>query len=114
MTDTIFDKIIRKEIPSKIAYEDDDFLVIHDVNPQAPIHLLILPKYNIPTLNDTNDTHQILLGKMLLLAKDLAHKFAIDEKGYRLVLNVNEDGGQTVLHIHLHLLGGREFGWPPG
>ena len=114
MTDTIFDKIIRKEIPSKIAYEDEDFLVIHDVNPQAPLHLLILPKESIPTLNDTNETHQLLLGKMLLLAKDLAQKYGVDERGYRLVLNVNEDGGQTVFHIHLHLLGGREFGWPPG
>jgi len=114
MDDTIFDKIIRKEIPAKIAYEDDKFIAINDVNPQAPLHLLIIPKENIPTLNDASDSHKQLLGEMLLLAKNLAKHFGVDEKGYRLVLNVNDDGGQTVFHLHLHLLGGREFGWPPG
>jgi histidine triad (HIT) family protein len=114
MEDTLFDKIIRKEIPSKIEYEDDKFIVIDDVNPQAPLHLLIIPKDNIPTLNDASDGNKQLLGEMLLLAKNLAKKYGVDEKGYRLVLNVNDDGGQTVFHLHLHLLGGREFGWPPG
>jgi len=114
MEDTIFDKIIRKEIPAKTVFEDDDFIVINDVNPQAPIHFLIIPKEQIPTLNDATEDHQSMLGKMLLLSSELAKKYKIDENGYRLVLNVNEDGGQTVFHIHLHLLGGREFGWPPG
>ncbi|HAW09089.1 MAG TPA: histidine triad nucleotide-binding protein [Bacteroidetes bacterium] len=114
MEDTIFDKIIRKEIPAKIVYEDDDFIVINDVNPQAPIHLLIIPKAQIPTLNDATDEHQLLFGKMILLGKQLAKQYGIADNGYRLVLNVNNDGGQTVLHIHMHLLGGREFGWPPG
>jgi histidine triad (HIT) family protein len=115
MKETIFSKIIRKEIPAKIVYEDDELLAFEDVNPQAPVHILIIPKRQIPTLNDIQDDSDILLmGKIVKVAKDLAIKMKFADEGYRLVLNCNEAGGQTVFHIHCHLLGGRQFNWPPG
>ena len=112
MEETIFDKIISKEIPSDIVYEDDNYLAFKDINPQAPIHILIIPKKRINTINDLEDEDKELIGSMVLVAKNLAKKYKIDESGYRLVWNTNKDGGQTVYHIHLHLLGGeklREF-----
>ena len=111
---TIFSKIINKEIPAEIIYEDDELLAFNDINPQAPVHILIIPKKEIKTLNDIQIEDKDILGKMILLAKDLAKKHNIDENGYRTVFNCNDDGGQTVFHIHLHLIGGRSLGWPPG
>ena len=111
---TIFSKIINKEIPAEIVYEDDELLAFNDINPQAPVHILIIPKKEIKTLNDIQIEDKDILGKMILLAKDLAKKYNIDESGYRTVFNCNDDGGQTVFHIHLHLIGGRSLSWPPG
>ncbi|MAS40073.1 MAG: histidine triad nucleotide-binding protein [Candidatus Marinimicrobia bacterium] len=114
MTKTIFEKIILREIPANIHYEDDDLIIIDDVNPVAPIHLLIIPKNKIETLNDLNDKDTELIGKMFQAAKKMANKLDIDKSGYRTIFNCNEDGGQTVYHIHLHLIGGRSLVWPPG
>ena len=111
---TIFSKIINKEIPADIIYEDDELLAFNDISPQAPVHILIIPKKEIKTLNHLEVEDQAIVGKMLLLAKDLAKKYEIDQTGYRTIFNCNEDGGQTVFHIHLHLLGGRQLSWPPG
>ena len=111
---TIFSKIINKEIPAEIVYEDDELLAFNDINPKAPVHILIIPKKEIKTLNDIQIEDKDILGKMILLAKDLAKKHKIDESGYRTVFNCNDDGGQTVFHIHLHLIGGRSLSWPPG
>lgn len=111
---TIFSKIINKEIPAEIIYEDDELLAFNDINPQAPVHILIIPKKEIKTLNDIQIEDKDILGKMILLARDLAKKYNIDESGYRTVFNCNDDGGQTVFHIHLHLIGGRSLSWPPG
>ena len=107
--DTVFGKILRGEIPANIVYEDDQVVAFHDVNPQAPVHLLIIPREPIPTLNDAGPEHEQLLGHMLLTARSLAAQQGIDEKGYRLIMNCNEEGGQTVYHLHLHLLGGRQM-----
>jgi|TARA_B100000965_G_scaffold87803_1_gene71241 histidine triad (HIT) family protein len=114
MTKTIFEKIILREIPANIHYEDEDLIVIDDINPTAPIHLLIIPKKKIETLNNLTHEDTNLVGKMIQTAKDMASKLGIDKSGYRTIFNCNEDGGQTVYHIHLHLVGGRTFGWPPG
>ena len=114
MEETIFDKIISKEIPSDIVYEDDNYLAFKDINPQAPIHILIIPKKRIATINDIDKADAESIGNMILIAKNIAKSLDIDEDGYRLVFNCNNYGGQTVYHIHLHLLGGRQFGWPPG
>jgi histidine triad (HIT) family protein len=107
MQDSIFMKIIRREIPSKIEFEDDDVIAIHDINPVAPVHLLIIPKKLIPTANDITPEDAPLIGKMYLVAKELAVKHGVAERGYRLIMNVGKDGGQTVFHIHLHLIGGK-------
>ena len=112
-SDTIFGKIIRKEIPAVIVYEDDLCLAFKDVNPQAPVHVLIIPKQPLPQLASATSEDQMLLGHLLLTAKDLAVILGLD-KGYRLVINNGENGGQTVYHLHLHLLGDRALGWPPG
>ena len=112
-SDTIFGKIIRREIPAAIVYEDDLCLAFKDVNPQAPVHVLISPKQPLPQLAAATSEDQMLLGHLLLTAKDLAVTLGLD-KGYRLVINNGEDGGQTVYHLHLHLLGDRALGWPPG
>lgn len=111
---TLFTKIMNREIPAQIVHEDERCFAIRDINPQAPIHLLIIPKIEIPTMNDTAPEHQELLGHMLLIAPELARKEGISERGYRLVINTNAHAGQTVPHIHIHLLGGRAMGWPPG
>ena len=109
---SIFQMILDKEIESEIIYEDEKIFCIKDINPVAKVHLLIIPKKRINTINDLEDEDQELIGSMVLVAKNLAKKYKIDESGYRLVWNTNKDGGQTVYHIHLHLLGGeklREF-----
>lgn len=109
----LFCKIAQGAIPASVVFEDDEIMAFRDLNPQAPKHVLIIPKKHISTLNDASDEHQTLLGKMMLGAK-IAHAEGISDSGYRLVLNINSDGGQTVYHIHLHLLGGRHMTWPPG
>lgn len=114
MTDTIFSKIIRREIPADIVYETDDILGFRDVNPQAPIHVLFIPKRAIATLNDAEPEDATLLGKLMLAAAAYAKEQGIAMDGYRCVLNCNEAGGQSVYHAHLHLLGGRAMHWPPG
>ncbi len=113
MTDTIFDKIIRREIPADIVYEDEEMLAFRDVNPQAPVHVLIIPKKVIPTHADVTDADKELLGHLHVVAAKLAQQLGLAD-GYRLVLNCQESAGQTVPHLHLHLLGGRPMRWPPG
>ena len=112
--DTIFGKIIRKEIPANIVYEDDLCLAFTDVNPQAPTHILIIPKTLIPKLSDATAADKELLGHLLLTVKQIADQVGLTENGYRVVINTGDDGGQTVFHLHLHLLGGRSLAWPPG
>ena len=111
---SLFTKIINREIPVDIVYEDEEIIAFNDINPQAPVHVLIVPKKEIVTLNDLELDDQEIIGKMFLTAKKLAVKLNIDKTGYRTVFNCNEHGGQTVFHIHLHLLGGRKLVWPPG
>ena len=110
----IFCGIINGKIPAKIEYENKNIIVFQDIRSQAPIHLLIIPKTHISTINDLEIEHKNILGEMILVAKKIAEKKNISDHGYRLTLNCNEAGGQTVYHIHLHLLGGRKFKWPPG
>lgn len=112
--DCIFCKIINGELPSKVVYEDDHVLAFHDLSPQAPTHVLIIPKKHIATLNDLQEEDAALVGRLQLTAARLAKEFGFAEEGYRVVMNCNEAGGQTVWHIHMHLLGGRALTWPPG
>lgn len=105
--DTIFTKIIDKEIPAKIAYEDDAVLAFWDISPQAPVHILIIPKKAIPTVNDVEAEDEQVLGHMFIVAAQLAKEHGIDESGYRLTVNCNRDGRQEVFHLHMHLMGGR-------
>jgi len=114
MGDTIFGKIIRREIPADIVYEDDDVLAFRDLNPQAPVHVLFIPKKPIATLNDGTPEDAVLLGKVLLAAASYAKQEGFAEDGYRTVINCNTHGGQTVYHLHVHLLAGRKLTWPPG
>lgn len=114
MGDTIFGKIIRREIPADIVYETDDVLAFRDLNPQAPVHVLFVPKRALATLNDATPTDAELIGKLMLAAADYAKRESFDKEGYRVVVNCNEQGGQTVYHLHVHLLAGRRMAWPPG
>ena len=111
---TIFKKIIDKEINADIVYENDKVLAFKDINPVSPIHILIIPKKEIPTINDISSNDKELLGEMFITAQKIAKKLNINKNGYRVGFNCNEDGGQTVFHLHMHLLGGRSFSWPPG
>ncbi len=113
MSETIFNKIIRKEIPADIIYEDELCLAFKDVNPQAPIHILIIPKKSIPKVSDAvKDDHNVL-GHLLLKAGEIANTLGVKD-AFRLVINNGEDAGQTVFHLHIHLLAGRRLNWPPG
>ena len=114
MGDTIFGKIIRREIPADIVYEDDEMLAFRDLNAQAPLHVLFIPKKPIATLNDATPDDAVLLGKVLLAAANYAKQEGFAEDGYRTVVNCNTHGGQTVYHLHVHLLAGRKLTWPPG
>jgi len=114
MSNCIFCKIGKGEIESEVVWEKDDIVAFRDVNPQAPTHILIIPKKHIPMVSKIQKEDQALVGKMILTAKEVAEREGLDEKGYRLVLNNGEFGGQAVYHIHLHLLGGRHMEWPPG
>ncbi|MBD3425951.1 MAG: HIT domain-containing protein [Candidatus Omnitrophica bacterium] len=112
--DCLFCKIIDKEIPADIVYEDDQMIAFKDINPKSPVHLLFIPKKHIANLNDVSDEDASLIGRILVKIKDLAGESDVAEKGYRVVINCNQDAGQEVFHIHVHLLGGRKFEWPPG
>lgn len=114
MTDCLFCKIVAKQIPAKIVYEDETVVAFRDINPQAPVHILIIPKQHLTTLNDVHAEYASLTGQMIIAARKLAEAESIADSGYRLVMNCNSDGGQSVYHIHLHLLGGRSMHWPPG
>ncbi len=114
MPDTIFAKIVRKEIPADIVYEDEDTLAFRDVSPQAPTHVLIVPKKPLVNLLDAGDDDGPLLGRLMQSAVHVARALGLAEGGFRVVVNVGPDGGQTVDHLHLHLLGGRPLAWPPG
>jgi histidine triad (HIT) family protein len=107
---TIFSKIIAKEIPAAIVYEDDLVLAFKDIAPQAPSHILIIPKKEIPTVNDVTAEDEAVLGRLFTVAAKIAKEQGIDTSGYRLMVNVNKDGGQEVFHLHMHLLGGRPLG----
>ncbi|HLA48602.1 MAG: histidine triad nucleotide-binding protein [Nitrospinae bacterium RIFCSPLOWO2_12_39_16] len=114
MGDCIFCKIIKGEIPSKKVYEDKDIFAFEDINPQAPVHILIVPKKHIDKSLDATDQDKELIGSIFMVANKLAKEKGIAESGFRLVVNCNRDSGQDVFHIHFHLLGGRKMKWPPG
>ncbi|MEO6054880.1 MAG: histidine triad nucleotide-binding protein [Chthoniobacterales bacterium] len=111
---TIFEKIIAREIPADIVLETDEALAFRDVNPQAPVHVLIVPKKLIPRIGEAVADHALLLGKLLLAAQQVAKNEGLTDSGFRLVINNGRDGGETVPHLHIHLLGGRPLHWPPG
>jgi histidine triad (HIT) family protein len=113
-SDCLFCKILRREIPADIADEDDRCLAFHDINPQAPTHILVIPKVHIATLNDLEADQAELVGHVIMVARRLAAEAGIDQSGYRCVWNCMGGAGQSVFHIHLHLLGGRPMHWPPG
>jgi len=114
MEDCIFCKIINKEIPASMVFEDEKMIAFNDINPQAPIHILLIPREHFASLNDIPEEKKNILSHLLLKARQIAQEKAIAEKGYRIVLNTEKDSGQEVFHIHFHLLGGRRMHWPPG
>jgi len=114
MSDDLFLKIIQREISADIVHETDDVLAFRDIDPQAPLHVLIVPKEHIRTINDLEPRHAEIVGKLVLAAREIAAAEGVAEDGYRVVMNCNAGAGQSVFHIHLHLLGGRPLGWPPG
>jgi len=114
MTDCLFCKMVAGEIQPDVVYEDEHVLAFRDVNPQAPVHVLVVPREHIATLNDLTDDHAELVGRLYLAAKRVAEKDGIAERGYRTVINCNAEAGQSVYHVHLHVLGGRHMHWPPG
>ncbi|HVM60048.1 MAG TPA: histidine triad nucleotide-binding protein [Verrucomicrobiae bacterium] len=114
MADNIFAKIVRKEIPAKIVFEDDRILAFRDIDPKAPIHILIVPKKDIARISEATGTDEPLLGHLLTAAAEIARKEGIDGSGYRLVINKGAHAGESVPHLHVHLLGGRQMAWPPG
>ena len=113
-TETIFSKIIRKEIPANIVFESENVLAFRDLNPQAPVHILIIPKKPLQDVAHADQNDQALLGELLLVAAEIAKKEGLHKDGYRLVINTGSKAGQSVFHLHVHLLGGRHFNWPPG
>jgi len=110
----LFCKIIDREIPASIVYEDERVIAFNDINPQASTHVLVIPKQHVATLNDLDSTHDAIVGELVRRASAIAKERGIDAAGYRTVFNTNRDAGQTVFHIHLHLIGGRSLAWPPG
>jgi len=114
MDKTLFERIIAREIPADIVYETDDVLAFKDINPQAPVHILVIPKKVLPKLSDAQDHDEQLLGKLLNALRQIASDMGLNDDGYRVVINNGENAGQTVFHLHLHLLAGRGFSWPPG
>ena len=113
MSDTIFTKIINREIPADIVFEDDSCIAFHDVNPQAPTHILVIPKIQIARLAEAGEENQALLGHLMLKTREIAKNLGFED-AYRVVINNGEGAGQTVFHLHIHLLAGRPFSWPPG
>ena len=111
---TLFERIAAGEIPADIVRNDDEVLAIRDINPQAPVHILVIPQRVIPRIGQARDTDAALLGKLLLAARDIAKQEGLDESGYRLVINHGPNAGESVPHLHVHLLGGRPMDWPPG
>lgn len=114
MNECLFCKIASGEIPSDIVYQDDDMLAFRDINPQAPTHILVIPRKHIETIAELSNQDSGLVGKTICLARDLAKQEGVEDSGYRLVFNNGTGAGQSMFHIHLHLLGGRSFTWPPG
>ena len=114
MADTIFGKIATGEIAADLVYEDDDLVAFRDLHPQAPTHILVIPRKPIPSLDQAGDDDALLLGRLMLAAAEIARREGIAEHGYRTVINCNAGGGQTVYHLHIHLIGGRPLQWPPG
>lgn len=113
MNECIFCKIVQGEIPSKKIYEDDKVIAFHDINPEAPVHVLIIPKQHIESANELNEENSYLVAHIFMVIKKIAKEHGIDKEGYRIVNNCGEYGGQTVPHLHFHLFGGKSFGWPP-
>lgn len=111
---TIFERIAAGEIPARIVRKDDEILAIHDVNPQTPVHILIIPRKVITRIAQAGDADSAMLGKLLLAARDIAREQGLEETGYRLVINNGPDAGESVPHMHVHLMGGRPMDWPPG
>jgi histidine triad (HIT) family protein len=111
---TLFEKIAARQIPANIAHEDDEIIAIHDINPQAPVHVLIIPKRCIARIGDAVESDDALLGRLLLASREIARKLGVFESGYRLVINHGPDAGESVPHLHVHLLAGRPLAWPPG
>lgn len=111
---TIFEKIINRDVPAKIIYESDDLIAFHDVDPKAPIHILIVPKHKLVRLADASEDDALMLGKLIVASKKVASDLGVLESGYRLVINNGPDAGESVSHLHVHLLGGRPLAWPPG
>ena len=114
MSDCLFCKILEGDIHADIVFENDDVLAFRDVNPQAPTHILIIPRQHISTVNDLTENHELIMGKLFSVAKIIAAREGVSDDGYRMVVNCNEKAGQTVFHIHMHLLAGRSMNWPPG
>lgn len=114
MTDCLFCKIRDGDIPAEILFENEDVLAFQDVNPHAPVHILIIPKKHISTVNDMADGDDLIMGKLFTAAKSIAAQQGVEDDGYRMVVNCNQQAGQTVFHIHMHLLAGRNMSWPPG
>jgi len=112
--DCIFCRIVKKEIPAKIVFENNKILAFEDVKPQAPEHILLIPKHHIEKTSDLTEANIHMIGELILAAKKIARERGVEDSGYRIVLNCNKDAGQEVFHLHLHLLGGRKFSWPPG
>ena len=112
--DCLFCRIVEKKVPADIVYESDDLIAFKDIEPRAPIHYLIIPKKHISTINDIDRSNSNIIGLMYEAAAQLARSFNVDKEGYRVVMNCNSNGGQTVYHIHLHFLAGRQLSWPPG
>jgi histidine triad (HIT) family protein len=110
----LFCRLARGEIPAKVAYQDDDVVAFHDIKPEAPVHVLVIPREHIASINELDGAHTATIGKLHVVARDLALELGVAEGGYRLVINTGADAGQSVAHIHLHLLGGRHLKWPPG
>ncbi|NOY70845.1 MAG: histidine triad nucleotide-binding protein [Gammaproteobacteria bacterium] len=114
MTDCLFCRMVAKEIEPDVVYETKRVLAFKDLNPQGPVHILIIPKEHIPTINELKETHVQIAGEMMLAAQVVADQLGVAEKGFRLVMNCNKHGGQSVYHLHMHLIGGRQLDWPPG
>ena len=114
MAECLFCQIVEGTIPSKKLYEDEQVIAFDDINPQAPVHMLVIPKRHVMSLGDTQDSDNTLLGQLMIVCAKMARARCLEEKGYRVVTNIGRNAGQTVFHLHLHVLGGRSFTWPPG